>query len=199
MNFSQILGGLSGLMLIVAYVLYFKQALKGESKPNPASWAIWLVAGLINAFTYFTVVEGNMWQSFCVSMEAVGVVLVFFYALVRGKFSRVSAVEILCLLMAVGIGIFWQVTSDDRIANLLLQSIYVISFIPTVSALVAGRGKEHPASWSVAVLAYFLSTLSLMVDYSGDWIAFVHPVVNGLIGNGLVAFLSFKHELRKRN
>ncbi|MEK9159870.1 MAG: hypothetical protein AAB383_04025 [Patescibacteria group bacterium] len=192
MDLSQILGGLSGLMLIAAYVLYFKQALKGESKPNPASWAIWMVAGLINAFTYFTVVEGNVWQSFCVSMEAVGVVLVFGYALVKGKFSRVSAVEILCFLMAVGVGIFWQVTSDDRIANLLLQSIYVISFVPTVVGLAAGRGKENPASWSVCVLAYFLSILSLVAGQSGDWIAFVHPVVNGVIGNGLVAFLSFR-------
>ena len=199
MNLSQILGGLSGLMLIAAYVLYFKQTLKGESKPNPSSWAIWLVAGLINAFTYFAVVEGNVWQSLCVSMEALGVVTVFGYALVRGKFSQVSMVEILCFLLAVGVGIFWQVTSDDRIANLLLQSIYVISFVPTVSGLMTGRTKEHAASWSVAVIAYFLSTLSLMLDYSGDWIAFVHPVVNGLIGNGLIAYLSFKNEHRKRN
>ena len=149
------------------------------------------MAGLINAITYFTVVEGNFWQSFLVIVEALCVITVFSYALWKGKFSKVSAVEILCFLLAVGVGIFWQITSDDRIANLLLQTIYVISFIPTVAGLLSGRAKENPVSWCVAVLAYLLGVLSLMLDYSGDWIAFVHPVVNGLIGNGLIAILSW--------
>lgn len=192
MPLSSLLGALSGLMALVAYGFYFRQAVKGQSTPNPSSWGIWLFAGIINAFTYFSVVGGNIWQSLFVMAVTFSVCVVFIYSLFKGRFTKVTWLEILIFVLALAIGIFWQLTSNDRISNLLLQSIYVLSYIPTVVGLVTGRAKEHYASWLAAVIASLLATLSLLVDFPGDWIAFVSPIVTGLMGDGLVLWLVVK-------
>ena len=106
--------------------------------------------------------------------------------------------EIIVFLLVIVIGIFWQLTSNDRISHLLLQGIYALSYIPTISGLVKGTGKEHYVAWIVAFIAYLFSTISIAYDPQADWVAFVHPIVNGLLGNGIIVCLIFYKKLLKR-
>lgn len=191
MNVSHFFGLMAGIAALVAYAFYLKQAIQGYSTPNPSTWAIWLLVGLINAFTYFTVTRGSLWESFITIAVTASVLIVFGYSLFKGKFSKISNVEIIIFILAVSIGIFWRITSNDRIANLLLQIIYIISYIPTFAGLLKLRAKEYPASWIAALAAYALSIASLVFDPQADWVAYVHPVINGLLGNGLVVLLIF--------
>lgn len=189
MSLSNVLGASAGVTILIAYVFYLRQAMKGLSTPNPASWAIWLVAGTINSFTYFTVVEGNIWQSLYTIAVTFSVVVILIYSSLRGRFSPVTSLEVVTFLLALAIGVYWQMTSNDRIANLVLQAIFVLSYIPTIVGLLRGRAKESIASWLTAVIAYIMATLALLTNYPSDWIAFVSPVLNGIIGNGLVVLL----------
>ena len=189
MILSSIFGTLAGIAALVAYGFYFKQAVKGQSTPNPSTWLIWFIAGIINTFTYFTVVGGNIWQSLFVIAITFSVFIILAYSLIKGKFTKFKTLEAVIFIMALGIGFFWQVTDNDRIANLLLQGIYVISYIPTIAGLIKGTGKEHYMSWIVAAISYSFATVALITNYPGDWIAFVCPVVNGVIGNSFVAAL----------
>jgi len=189
MDVSYFFGLIAGLTALLAYGLYFKQTLKGQSTPNPSTWAIWLLVGLINAITYFSITNNNLWQSFIVIAVTFSVSIIFMYSLLKGKFSKISYVEITIFILAIAIGIFWQITLNDRISNLLLQGIYVISYIPTIYGIIKGTGKEYHVAWIVAFTAYLFATISIAFDPQIDWIAFVHPVVNGLLGNGVVAGL----------
>lgn len=198
MILSNIFGGIAGVTALVAYGYYFKQAVRGQSTPNPSTWLIWFIAGVINTFTYFAVVDGNIWQSLFVIVVTFSVLVILVYALFKGKFTKIKSLEIAIFLMALSIGIFWQITANDRISNLLLQSIYVISYIPTVTGLIRGSGKEHYASWLTAVISYTFATLALITNNPGDWIAFVSPVVNGILGNGLVVLLILKQNRARR-
>jgi len=199
MILSNIFGAIAGLTALVAYSYYLKQAVRGQSTPNPSTWLIWFIAGVINTFTYFTVVGGNIYQSIFVIAVTFSVLVILVYSLFKGRFTKIKSLEIIIFLMAIGIGIFWQVTANDRISNLLLQSIYVISYIPTVTGLIRGTGKEHYVSWLTAFISYTFATLSLITNNPGDWIAFVSPVVNGILGNGLVVLLILQqNKVRRR-
>ena len=189
MDFSFIFGLLSGFIAIFAYGFYFKQILAGQSTPNPASWGIWLTAGVLNAITYFAVTEGNIWQSMIVLAVAFSTGLIFVYSLFRGKFTRVSTVEIIALVLALAIGIFWQLTSDDRLSNLFLQGVYIISFIPTIIGIASGKARENHVSWSVVFVAYVFAALSVAFGSHPDWVAFVNPLVNGVLCTGIVIAL----------
>ncbi|MFC1687106.1 hypothetical protein ACFL0L_00820 [Patescibacteria group bacterium] len=189
MNISSIFGFLAGITALVAYGLYFKQAFKNQSTPNPATWSIWFFIGIINTVTFFSVTNNNIWQSFIVIAVTFSLFIVVLYAFLRGKFSKITKIEIVVFVLALAIGIFWQITSNDRMSNLLLQGIYVISYIPTVTGIITGRVKEHQAAWATVVIAYSFSTLALVFGTQIDWVAFVHPIVNGLLGNGVIVAL----------
>ena len=189
MTLSQTFGLLSGLIALLGYAFYFRQMAKGESTPNPASWGIFFLAGVINTFTYLTVVKGNIWQTLFIIVITICLFCVLVYSLFKGRFTKVKSLEVLIFLMAIGIGIFWQISDNARLANLLLQVIYVIAYIPTFVGLIRGTAKENYVAWLTCVVAYTFATLALLVDFPEDWIAFVSPVVNGILGNGIVVLL----------
>jgi hypothetical protein len=198
MNISYLFGLIAGITALITYSFYFKQTIKGQSTPNPATWIVWLIVGIINAITYFSVTGNNLWQSLIVFAVTFSVFIVFVYSLFRGRFSKISGIEIISFILALGIGIFWQITSNDGLSNLLLQGIYVISFIPTIIGIIKGTGKEHYVAWVWAFTAYLFSTISIAFGASVNWIAFVHPIVNGLIGNGTVALLIIIKRFKER-
>lgn len=198
MDISYTFGLLAGIVALIAYGLYFKQTLGGKSTPNPSTWAIWLLVGIINAVTYFSVTAGNIWQSLIVIAVTFSVSVVFVYSLFKGKFSKISSMEVTIFILAIAIGIFWQITANDRISNLLLQGIYVLSYIPTIFGIIKGTGKEHYVAWAAAFIAYLFSTASVAFDPGVDWIAFVHPIVNGLLGNGFIVALVLWKKLKNQ-
>lgn len=190
MGISQTFGLLAGLTAIVTYAAYFRQTVKGRSTPNPATWLIWLLVGIINAFTYFTVVGGNIYQSLIVIVVTSCVCIVFIYSLFKGKLTRITRVEFTVLVLALLLGVFWQITKNDRLANLLLQLIYIFSYIPTMNGLLRGTGKEDPTAWFLASTAYLFAAIAVIADFQGDWLALFYPVVSGVLGNGTVAFIA---------
>ena len=199
MNVSYLFGLIAGIIALITYGLYFRQTLKGQSTPNPSTWAIWLLVGIINSITYFSITNNNLWQSFIVIAVTFSVFIVFIYSLFKGKFSRISKIEIIVFILAIAILIFWQMTSNDRVSNLLLQAVYVVSYVPTVSGIIKGTGKEHYVAWIAAFIAYLFSTISIGFDPQVDWVAFVHPIVNGLLGNGVIVGLTLYKKSKNKN
>ena len=197
MDISQFFGLLAGVTALVTYFFYFKQVLKKQSTPNPATWIIWVIVGLINMVTFFSVTGNNWWQSFIVIAVFFCMSGVFIYSIFRGKISKVSYIGIASLILAIIIGIFWQITSNDRIANLLLEGIYAISYVPTGAGIIRGTVKEHHVAWIIAFMAYVFVIISIWTGPQADWIAYAHPVVNGLLGNGIIIGLMFYKKLKK--
>jgi len=196
MDLSYLFGLIAGLVALLAYGTYFSQIIRGKSTPNASTWGIWLLLSVINTFTYFLVTNGNIWQSLIVFAVTFATAVIFIYSAIRGKFSKVTRIEVLVFILALAIGIFWQTTSNFRISNLLLQVIYLISIIPTVTGVIRGTGKEHYVAWVIAFIAYMFSTASIYFAPDVDWIAFVYPIVNGLMTNGIVIVSIFykKHK-----
>lgn len=197
MLLSQIFGALSGVFALISYGIYFRQIAKGQSTPNPASWLIFFFASIINSFTYFSVVESNIWQSLFVFVVTICLFGVVVYTSIKGSFTRVKALEVMVFISAILIGVFWQLSDNARIANLVLQIIYVVSYIPTFVGVANGTAKENHVAWAVAVVAYLFATFSLVANFPADWIAFVSPILNGIICNGIVVLLILKR--KKRN
>jgi hypothetical protein len=199
MNISDFLGLISGIVAVIAYGLYFLQTVKGRSTPNPSTWAIWVLIGIINSLTYFSLIADNWWQALVVLAAATFSLITFVYSLFRGKFSKISKIEIVVFILAIIIGVFWRLTANDRLANLFLQMIFVLSYIPTISGLIKGSAKESYVAWVVACVAYLLSAITVASNPAADWIALIFPLVNGVLGNGSIAVLTIYKQRSKHN
>ncbi len=82
---------------------------------------------------YFVVVNEDLYKGSVAVVVALGLCAVAIYALKKGKFAKFSSVDTVVLCMAIAVGIFWQISSNDRTTNLLLQ---VILFIPFFQLLL---------------------------------------------------------------
>jgi hypothetical protein len=189
---------ISGLFGCLSMGLYVLQLVKGSSIPNPATWIIWLIIGVINLLTYFLVVEHNLLRSLTLLVVTSGILVVTVYSLVRGRFAKLRLLDIVCFLLALMIVVLWRVTGDPILANLILQVVYIISFIPTILGLHQGILKEKPWPWILAVGGYVFMIAATMVSWTNQsWPALAHPIINGVIGNGLVAYYAIRNKDRR--
>lgn len=194
MNISEFISLSASVFTFLSVASYFKQLVKGESIPNPATWMIWLAVTLLNTFTYFKVVEGNVWTSLVSIVLTVGFCVVFIYASIRGKFAKLERIEVISLILAVIIGIFWQTTGNATIANLLIQIIFLISFYPTILGLIQKKLKEKATPWVFAVVSCSILIISVILNWEqGGWAALAFPIIR-MLGNGAVAVIALKQK-----
>lgn len=181
---SKLFAIIATILAIATYIRYAYQIKKGTSNPNPATVFLWLGEGIINAVTYFYVVQ-DIWQTLITVTNAILIFIIFLYCLFKAKFTKLGKIEIICLVLVVIITIFWQVSGDDATANILLQIIYIISFFPVGNGILNGK-KEHPLAWKLAVVSYLFATLAVLFNYTGEIVSLAYPVINGIIGNGII-------------
>jgi hypothetical protein len=187
---TKILSVAAAFLTCSSMSIYVFRLIRGNTVPSPSTWITWFVIGLLNLASYLFVVERRFLQIVPLVFVVIGIAIVTAYASLRGRFSKPCRLDLVCLLSAFLVGIVWQVTRDPKIANLLLQLVYVVSFIPTIVGLKRGYLKEYPTPWLLALLAYAFMIAAIVVDWPNQsLVAFVHPVVNGVIGNGIVLYL----------
>lgn len=188
---SEIFGVCATVTAMLVYVVYFRQTVNGSSVPNPATISIWFGVSVLNTITYFQVVSENVWQVLISAVFATSAFALLGYALYAGKFAKFGRVETAALAIAIASAIFWKISGNADIANLLLQVTLLISFVPVIAGLLRNRLRENPAAWMIAVAAYLFATASVLTDYNGNWVSLAYPIGNGVIGNGSVAILAF--------
>ncbi len=155
---------IAGLFNVGAGSFYLKQVVKNESTPNPTTWVIWFVVTILNTATYFSVVE-NPWIALSSSVTALMVSLIFILSLFKGKFTKLNRIDIVSLVLALGIGVFWQVSGNAVASNLALQAIFIISFYPTIHGLLKGESKERPFPWFLGCCSYVLQIINVLLSH----------------------------------
>ena len=190
MPIDEILGWTATILLVPVMVIYFIQTVRGHSTPNPATWIIWLSVGILNAITYVLIVE--QWAKKTIAIVMVtAVAIIFIYSLLNGKFSPLRKKEKWALRLTVILATFWIITQNSNVANLLIQGIYIISFWTMIDSLIKGDAKEKHLPWTMSVFAYGILLISLLINFSGNYYELFYPIVNGIIGNGIVAFIAY--------
>jgi hypothetical protein len=181
----------SSLFALASLFFYFRQVVNGSSVPNPATWFLWAVVSIMNAVSYFFVVHGNIWRSSYVIVMAAGLTIIFFYSLLKGRLARFGRIEIVCSLLAVFVGILWKTTGSAEVANISLQTIFLVSIIPTINGLIVGTLKEKVLPWNLAVLSHSFALLGILLGGTFSWVTLVYPVVTGIFGNGVVPVIVY--------
>ena len=187
---SKLFSILSSLSFVPVPFFYFRQMIKGKSTPNPATWLVTLVVLSLNAITFFSVVNRNLWKMLLPGFILFSVIITVAYALIAGKFAKIGKVEIISLVLAGIIVVVWRTSYDDVTANLALQPVLMIAFLATIIGLIRRTMKEWWVSWGIAAFSYILMITSLLLALK-SWVELVYPIINGVLGNGVVAAIAY--------
>jgi len=158
MHHAIFLGQLAGLLSITAIIPYVRSILRGDTKPNRASWLIWAVEGLILlASYYFSGATTTIWLtiSFAV-IPLVVFALSFKYGV--GGFNRLDMV---CLFGAL-IGLtLWRITRSPVVALYINILVDFLGFLPTIQKSYLHPETENSLAWIIGTSATALNVLAL--------------------------------------
>ncbi len=111
MDLISLLAIAATITILLVYITYFHQMTKGQSTPNPATWTIWLAMMLLNAITYALIVQ-DFSKALFPTVTSILVGLMFTYSIIKGKFGPFKKLEVVILILALLIGIGWQITGN---------------------------------------------------------------------------------------
>lgn len=187
-----ILSVAASLLNVASMATYFKQLRKSESVPNPATWFIWIIFTVMNFYSFFLITDKHLWISSLALVNSLGTITLFLYSLTRRKFARLGATEVISLLIAGAIGIYWHISGNAIVANLSLQSILIISYYPTYVGLLRNTLRERPLSWILSTIGYIILFIAVFLERESITLfALFFPLINVML-NGAVAVLAHR-------
>ncbi|HXF44018.1 MAG TPA: hypothetical protein VNK70_00950 [Candidatus Paceibacterota bacterium] len=187
----QMLSVLASLLILGTVGSYMWHVVRNGVTPNPTMFFVRSIVAVMNTVSYFIVVQHDPFKWLVTAVSAGALVFVFFYSLFCGKFTKMRGVDIICLVLAIIVGVVWKMT-DGVMANLLLQGVMVLAFVPAAVGVYYNRAKEKPLPWALAVASYVLMTTIILIGWQGNWEALVHPLASGIGGNGALMLLAVR-------
>jgi hypothetical protein len=179
MDYSLILSMGASILHLVAFGLYNAQMVNGTSKPNTATWTLWAVLTATNASAYFNAT--NDWvKSILPAASALACILTFLFAIVHGKFKKLSTADSVALMIGLVAGVAWWYYKSAVYANLLLQFSIATSFVPTYYLVWTSPTSEKSPPWALWGIAYAILTYVVFLR-SGQWTDYVHPVQGAIM------------------
>jgi hypothetical protein len=136
----------------------------------------------------------DLWQTLVIIVTTFSITLIFFYSLLKGKFIKLKRFEIRIIVFIVIIIFIWITTGNSKIANIILQIIYVVSYVPVAISVTMDSSTENPVAWVIATIAYVFATLAIVCNYTGEIVSLIYPIVNGILGNGIITILIFRNK-----
>jgi len=186
-EFSIISVSIINLLIGIRYcVLIYKK----EIKPALAMWVFFTLAVTMSLITYLG--EGNfsIWDNILNTTDIILVTTVSIFIFIYGdKSSKFNTFDIGCLIAVLTIVVFWIISKNHLITNLLIQLILVISYFPVIRRLFKLKENTEPFSvWIAMMLAPMLALLS-----SKGLLATVYSV-RAIICVGLLLLLMLRIE-----
>ena len=187
------LGIASAVVNTIGLVPYLRDIFRHKTKPERATWWIWLALGLIAFFAQLA--AGARWSTLltAASILAVGTIAVLSLRYGYGTFRRKDFIALSIALIGV---VLWQLTDAPLIALLIVIAIDGIGYSLTLLKSWKAPNTETLSSWLLATIATALSVLAV-----GDWdfTKLIYPVFLFLTNSVLVWILVYRRSILVQN
>ncbi len=194
-NLCLVIGIMAGIIQIIGYVLYMRNAFSGSIFPNPASWSIWAFASILNLISYAEM-TGDWPKIILPAACSVMNMATFLTCLFKGRLRKLRMIEWTILFLDIVIVLFWWLSKSATLTNLLLQASTLISFLPLICDVWKNPSIEKPTPWLLWTLGYALLFSIVLLRWK-KWEDAVYPLLC-LILHGIVLYACTFKKVRIR-
>ncbi len=192
-NVHQIMGIAAGIVSLIAFIPYITSTIRGNTKPNRATWWIWTVVGVLLASSYrYSGATNTIWVSISYILGPFVAALVSIkYG--EGGWTRLDRCCILGALVSLGLWWFFDSALIGLIAGLFID---FFGSIPTIRKSYLEPGKENRLAW---MLAFSANAINLFAIDKVDFVLMIYPLYM-FIAVGVITVLVVcprKHKGRK--
>lgn len=153
-----IIGIVAVILAVVAYVPYFRDIMKGKTKPHIYTWFVW---GLVTSIIFALQVKGGGdWGVYVTLSAAILSFVVLFLGLRNGNkdIQKIDTVFLVVAFIALG---FWVFAKQPIVSVVLLVAIDMLGFGPTVRKSWNNPYDETLFTWSINGFRHGLSIVAL--------------------------------------
>lgn len=192
MNFSTLLTILGSTLFLFSFIIYNKNIIKGESKPNIASWGLFIIITGINSFSY-VIMSGDIIKSGLAFTDFFTCVVILILSLFYGNFLKLEKIENWAIGLTFIAIILWIMFSATH-GNLFLQIGYILAFVPTFKN--AFNNKETILPWFLWAIAMLFSVIVVLLRWNNQYQDLINPLIAFLLHSGvaLIAWKTYKKQ-----
>ncbi len=179
---KETIGSIAVALTFVAYIPYYRDILKGKTRPHIYSWSLWaLLTILLVALQIKGGAGPAVWVTAAAGLLCVGVV---FLSLKNGKKDITTSDSIVAVLALLAIA-FWLLVYQPVISITLVILADMLAFIPTVRKSYYDPYAETLSLYVTNALRFVLALFAVehYTYLSSAWI------VAWVIGNTLLSVL----------
>ncbi len=177
------LGTIATLMALVAYAFYFRDILKGRTRPHAFTWLVW--AALTAVAFAAQLDDGGGAGSWVTGFTAAASLAFFVLSLTHGE-KDISRSDWLCLVGAALAALLWAVTDNALLAVILVCVIDGLGFAPTIRKSYFKPTEETLITYLLSGLKFILALIALE-NFSA--ITALYPASLVLLNLGFVVML----------
>jgi hypothetical protein len=150
------------LVTLLLLIRFIWQLVRREIRPALAMWLMFSVAVFMSMVTYLLSGDFGLLDNIMNAVDVVYVLTITAAIAIWGDTSsKINRFDGVCLGVVVVIIVFWILTQNHILTNILIQSILVIAYFPVVKRLIKTReNSESFLIWTGMMIAPALSLLS---------------------------------------
>jgi uncharacterized protein with PQ loop repeat len=167
--FKEAIGAIAVVLTFAAYVPYYRDILKGKTRPHIYSWSLW---GLLTILLVALQIKGGAgpatWVTAAAGLLCVGVVVL---SLKNGKRDITTSDTIVAILSLLAIG-FWIIADQPIISMILAILADLLAFIPTIRKSYHDPHSETLSLYITNALRFVLALFAVehYTYLSSSWI-----------------------------
>jgi hypothetical protein len=184
MNVSELLGQLAAVLALTCMIPYVRSILQGKTKPNRASWFIWLIVNCSLVFSYHS---SGATTTIWLNIAYIFTTLTIFLLSLKYGTGGYTRLDITCLLGAAAGLVLWWLTDNAVIALYMNVFVDLLGFLPTLKKAYLQPRSENSTAWDMSTVANALNVAALT---TWQFKIIVFPIYNFTF-NALTAILLY--------
>lgn len=186
---------LEAALYFLAGFVYLRRIVRSASAPTIGMWLLFSVATFLNSLSIFIAAKGKLLSNLYSYGDFVMSATILLTLLTRTK-VRLARFEVVYLGIAAVIVGFWCVSGSAVTANLLVQGLILVGYVPAIHKMIATkRNTEAFDTWLLFLLA---GAVSLYPAYAENNLLSVIYSWRTVIMISVMLVLMTKYERRRR-
>lgn len=159
------------LLTFIGYIPYVRDTLKGKTTPHIYSWFIW---GFVTLIVYALQVSAGAGVGSWATL-AVAVICFFIFILgLRGSKQDITKSDTIFFILSIGALFLWLIAKQPVLSVILVSSIDMLAFIPTIRK---SWNKPHSETLFLYSLSAFRHGLALLALQQYNIVTMLFPLI----------------------
>lgn len=174
---------IASLIAVVGNVPYLRDVIKKRVRPHPYTWLVWTIVSLVTLFGQ--IAKGAGIGALPTAAAELFTVIIFFFSLQYG-FKQIRKTDTYFLIAALLGLIPWALTKDPTISVIIVVSIDLIAFIPTLRKTWFDPKSETPILYSMNVVRHIMTLFSLQAYNIATTLHSIAMIITNTLMTGFI-------------